>query len=224
VVISLPPVGLAVRYEGEAVVDLRAHGYDQLLSQTSLYFVLTRTFLLFARVLLFALMLSKVYYAAVAFAGIGLASAWSPAVETDFAAFKFNNSNTECAISCGKPGAIASNVVVSLSGVDAGCGIKKGGEFSLTSSYDLSADVTGGTAKYTASLNGLPVVNDKKDLCESLKDGPTPCPLKKGPVKSTTQVPLDEKVPTGTFVAQQTWTDTAGTEILCVRYQLKISN
>ena len=155
---------------------------------------------------------------------VALATA-APALKVDYVGLglKFNSTNEDCATSCGGSGDIASNVEVSISGVEAGCVLKKGGSFALSSSYDLSEDVTGGTATYQASLNGLPVLNKQDDLCTDLKDGTTPCPLKKGHVKSVGKPqPMSEKVPSGTFLAQQKWEDKDGKPILCLQYQLKV--
>ena len=156
--------------------------------------------------------------------GLAALSTASPALNVKYVGLgmAFNSTNEECASSCGNSGDIASNVQASISGVEAGCVLKKGGEFTLTSSYDLSEDVTGGTATYQASLNGLPVLNKNDDLCTDLKDGPTPCPLKKGPVKSKVTQPMSSSVPSGVFLAQQKWEDKDGKPILCIQYQLKV--
>ena len=99
---------------------------------------------------------------------------------------------------------------------------KDGGEFTLTSSYSLSEEVSSGKANYKASLNGLPVVNQNDDLCTDLKSGPTPCPLAKGPHKSKISKALPDSVPAGTFVAQQSWTTDDGRPILCLKYKITV--
>eukprot|EP00943_MAST-04B_sp_MAST-4B-sp1_P001481 g1481.t1 len=132
------------------------------------------------------------------------------------------NVTAGCAINCGGSDDIASDVQVALEPSD--CTVSKGGEFTLTSSYSLSEEVTSGKANYRASLNGLPVINQNDDLCTDLKDGPTPCPLAKGPHKSKITKPLPDGVPAGTFVAQQSWTTDDGKPILCLKYRIIVQN
>ena len=147
------------------------------------------------------------------------------AIKQEFKVIPFNSSvdtwnvTAGCAISCGGSGDIASDVSVSIEPAD--CTVKKdGGEFTLTSSYSLSEEVSSGKANYKASLNGLPVVNQNDDLCTDLKSGPTPCPLAKGPHKSKISKALPDSVPAGTFVAQQSWTTDDGRPILCLKYRI----
>ena len=149
------------------------------------------------------------------------------AIKQEFKVIPFNSSvdnwnvTAGCAISCGGSGDIASDVSVSIEPAD--CTVKKdGGEFTLTSSYSLSEEVSSGKANYKASLNGLPVVNQNDDLCTDLKSGPTPCPLAKGPHKSKISKALPDSVPAGTFVAQQSWTTDDGRPILCLKYKITV--
>tara|TARA_A100001015_G_scaffold315537_1_gene427580 strand:+ start:24 stop:533 length:510 start_codon:yes stop_codon:yes gene_type:complete len=152
-------------------------------------------------------------------------TAQTNAIKQEFKVIPFDDSKDTwnvtagCAISCGGSSDIATDVEVALEPTD--CTVSKnGGEFTLTSSYSLSEEITSGKASYKASLNGLPIVNQNDDLCTDLKDGPTPCPLAKGPHKSKITKPLPDGVPAGTFVAQQSWTTDDGTPILCLKYRI----
>lgn len=122
------------------------------------------------------------------------------------------------ASSCTSAGALASNVQVSLSPANP----KIGDTYTLSTSYDLSADVTGGSAQYKVSLSGFPVVNEKHDLCDDLKDGPTPCPLKAGPISSSITGTVPSSTPHGSYDSTITWTDSNGSEVLCLKFDFSV--
>lgn len=84
-----------------------------------------------------------------------------------------------------------------------------------------TSQVTGGTAKYKASFDGFPVVNEKDDLCTTLEGGDSPCPLS-GHIDSsaTDEVPAD--TPSGTLKGTISWTDQNGEPILCLAYTFKV--
>eukprot|EP00499_Haloplacidia_sp_CaronLabIsolate_P010601 CAMPEP_0196780156 /NCGR_PEP_ID=MMETSP1104-20130614/7243_1 /TAXON_ID=33652 /ORGANISM="Cafeteria sp., Strain Caron Lab Isolate" /LENGTH=179 /DNA_ID=CAMNT_0042150347 /DNA_START=9 /DNA_END=548 /DNA_ORIENTATION=+ len=121
--------------------------------------------------------------------------------------------------SCTKQGSHASDVTVSLDPTNP----QAGQNYTLTSSYTLDETVTGGKSSYVGTLNGIPVVSTTTDLCKSLAGSPTPCPLQKGPIKSTTSNTMPSDLPAGTFKGTINWTDQNGEPILCIEVDVVLS-
>jgi hypothetical protein len=92
--------------------------------------------------------------------------------------------------------------------------LKKGEDYVYTASYTMKKTVTGGKAKFLTSISGIPIMNTEVDLCDSLKDSPTPCPLEAGPIQSVNPGSIPSASPLGTLESKVTYTDTDGTQIL----------
>jgi hypothetical protein len=93
-----------------------------------------------------------------------------------------------------------------------------GANFTTIFDYDLDKVVTSGTARYYATLNGLPVLNQDDDLCVD-QGSADPCPLAIGHHKdySTSEMPSFS----GKLVSKLTWLDQDGEEVLCVQMTFK---
>ena len=79
---------------------------------------------------------------------------------------------------CGSSSDTAKNVVISIVPDSP----KAGQEVTTIFNYDLSKEVTGGTASYGFSFNGIPFSPTVDDLCADQAGGccPDPCPLAVG--------------------------------------------
>jgi len=73
--------------------------------------------------------------------------------------------------------------------------LAKGASYTYTAGYTMGKTVTGGQAAFKTTLSGIPIMNSKEDLCDSLKDSPTPCPLNAGPVRLTSPPPTHARPP-----------------------------
>ena len=115
---------------------------------------------------------------------------------------------------CSSPDALAKNFVVSLS-TDTPT---QGQNVTTTFDFDLDAPITGGTAYYSATLNGLGPFTSTADLCGETAKTNDPCPLEAGHhhEESTT-----ENTVTGKVVTQISWYDINGAEILCTEITTK---
>ena len=75
------------------------------------------------------------------------------------------------------------------------------------------AQVTDGSVKYAASLNGLPVYSDSANLCTDLSNSGNSCPLKAGHnVISSSGKMFDVS---GKVKSTANWFNSAGASILC---------
>ena len=85
----------------------------------------------------------------------------------------------------------------------------------LFSDYQVPAEVSGGTAKYACSYNGIPVMSESYDLCTQ-----TTCPIGVGTHsdKSIVAVP-DIK---GSLICTIKWADLAGKELMCIKTKIQI--
>lgn len=112
------------------------------------------------------------------------------------------------AVSCVKAGDLAKNFVVTISN-DAPT---SGANVTTTFDFDLDAVITGGTAYYSATLNGLGPFTSQAPLCDETAKSGDPCPLGVGHhhQESTTTNTV-----TGKVVTTITWEDPNGAEILC---------
>ena len=88
--------------------------------------------------------------------------------------------------------------------------------------YTLDKTVTGGSATYTASLNGFPLTPTTDDLCDDMESGTTPCPIQAGPVSFTGLSQLGDGTIHGTIAATTTWKDQDGEEILCWGFTVRV--
>jgi hypothetical protein len=80
----------------------------------------------------------------------------------------------------------------------------------LKVSYDVPAEITDGVAKYSCTLNGIPVLSESKPLCEDLK-----CPIAVGHHEDVS----DSANPTvtGTLVCTIKWQSPTAESLLCIK-------
>ena len=118
---------------------------------------------------------------------------------------------------CGSSTDLAKNLVISIV-PDAA---KAGDQVTTTFDYDLESVITGGTASYAFSFNGIPFSPTVNDLCVEQAGGwcPDPCPLGLGhhSDKSITEFPSVS----GKIITTIKWADQTGAQILCVEWIVK---
>ena len=118
--------------------------------------------------------------------------------------------------SCSNTGDLAKNFVVSIDN-DAP---KQGEKVSTTFDFDLDAPITGGTAYYSSTLNGLGPFTSQAPLCDETAKTNDPCPLVIG---HHHEVSTAENTVTGKVVTTITWEDSNGVQILCAKLTIKSS-
>ena len=89
-----------------------------------------------------------------------------------------------------------------------------------TFDFDLAAPITGGTAYYSATLNGLGPFTSNAPLCDEVAKSGDPCPMGVGAhhQESTTQNTVSGKV-----VTTLTWYDQNDVGVLCAILTTKSS-
>ena len=117
---------------------------------------------------------------------------------------------------CSLPTALATNFVATLS-TDTPT---QGQNVTTTFDFDLADPVVGGTAYYSATLNGLGPFTSQAPLCDETAKSGDPCPLLPGHHR---QESTTENTVSGKVVTTIRWTDPVGTEILCVVLTTKTS-
>ena len=127
-----------------------------------------------------------------------------------------NNSTLTSAQSCSTDTDLAKNFVVTIDN-DAPT---QGEKVSTTFDFDLDTPITGGTAYYSATLNGLGPFTSQANLCDETAKTNDPCPLEVG---HHHQVSTTENTVTGKVVTTITWYDTADSQILCAILTTKSS-
>lgn len=120
------------------------------------------------------------------------------------------------AIVCSSPNALAKNFVVSLS-TDTP---KINENVTLVFDYDLEAPIVGGTAMYSATLNGLGPYTSSASLCNEVSKTGDSCPLVIG---HHTDTSISANTVSGKVVTTITWYDPSDQEILCARVTTKSS-
>ena len=120
------------------------------------------------------------------------------------------------AVACSDNGALAKNFVVTISNDTP----TQGEMVTTTFDFDLDAPITGGTAYYSATLNGLGPFASNAPLCDETAKTNDPCPLAVG---HHHEVSTAENTVTGKVVTTITWEDPAGTLILCAQISTKSS-
>lgn len=120
------------------------------------------------------------------------------------------------AVACSTNSALAKNFVVTISNDTPAQGEK----VTTTFDFDLDAPITGGTAYYSATLNGLGPFASQAPLCDETAKTGDPCPLAVG---HHHEVSVAENTVTGKVVTTITWEDPAGTLILCAQISTKSS-
>jgi len=120
------------------------------------------------------------------------------------------------AVACSTNGALAKNFVVTIDNDTPAQGEK----VTTTFDFDLDAPITGGTAYYSATLNGLGPFASNAPLCTETAKTNDPCPLAVG---HHHEVSTAENTVSGKVVTTITWEDPAGTLILCAQISTKSS-
>jgi hypothetical protein len=120
------------------------------------------------------------------------------------------------AVSCSTANDLAKNFVVTIDN-DAPA---QGTNVTTTFDFDLDAPIMGGTAYYSATLNGLGPFTSSAPLCDETAKTGDPCPLVTG---HHHEVSTAENTVTGKVVTTITWMDPAGLQILCARISTKSS-
>lgn len=109
---------------------------------------------------------------------------------------------------CSSASALAKNFAVSIDNDTPG----QGDNVTTTFDFDLDAPINGGTAYYSATLNGLGPFSSQAPLCDETAKTNDPCPLGVG---HHHEVSSSENTVTGKVVTTLSWYDEAGAEILC---------
>ena len=115
---------------------------------------------------------------------------------------------------CSDNGALAKNFVVTIDNDAPAMGAK----VTTTFDFDLDAPITGGTAYYSATLNGLGPFASSAPLCDETAKTNDPCPLGVG---HHHEVSVSENTVSGKVVTTITWEDPNGVEILCAQITTK---
>jgi len=126
----------------------------------------------------------------------------------------FPTVSLSAAVVCSSPTALAKNFVVTLS-TDTPA---KGANVTTTFDFDLDAPIVGGTAYYSATLNGLGPYTSTAPLCDETAKTDDPCPLLTG---HHHEVSTSASTVTGKVITTITWRDGAGAEILCAKITTK---
>jgi len=114
---------------------------------------------------------------------------------------------------CSSVDALAKDFTVSLS-TDTPT---KGENVTTTFDFTLDAPITGGTASYSATLNGFPY-SSSAPLCDEVAKSGDPCPLAAG---HHHQESVAAATTSGKIVVKITWTTETGAEILCAQVTTK---
>lgn len=117
------------------------------------------------------------------------------------------------AVICSSPNALATDFTVTISNDIP----TKGENVSTIFDFMLPEVVTGGIAKYAATLNGFPYTSSAPLCAEVAKTG-DPCPLAIGRYH---QESVSAATTSGKIVVKITWTNEAGQEILCAQITTK---
>lgn len=85
-----------------------------------------------------------------------------------------------------------------------------GANSTLKMTYTVPSEITDGLAKYSCTLNGIPVLSESKPLCQDLK-----CPITVGQHEDVS----DSANPTvtGTLVCTIKWQSLAAESLLCMK-------
>ena len=120
----------------------------------------------------------------------------------------------DAAVVCSAAGDLAKNFIVTIDN-DAPA---QGAKVTTTFDFDLDAPITGGTAYYSVTLNGLGPFTSSAPLCDETAKTNDPCPLSAGHHHEDS---VSENTVSGKVVTTITWKDQAGTQILCARISTK---
>lgn len=117
---------------------------------------------------------------------------------------------------CSSGSSLAKNLVVGISTDNP----TMNQNVTTTFDFDLDAPITGGTAYYSATLNGMGPFTSQAALCDETSKSGDPCPLLVGHhhEESTTENTISGKV-----ITTISWYDEIGAEILCAEVTTKSS-
>ena len=93
-----------------------------------------------------------------------------------------------------------------------------GTNVTLSLTYNVPIEITGGTATTSASLNGLPLTPTTEDLCSKVA-----CPIAPGEHNGDSWFTFPSGV-SGKITSQVVWRDSAGTELLCLNSVMKTTS
>lgn len=86
----------------------------------------------------------------------------------------------------------------------------------LSTHYDVPYEITTGIAKYTCTLNGLPVLSETYDLCTQ-----TVCPITAGHHDDTSESAVPAV--SGTLSCKIKWEDDAAQSLLCIQTKMVLT-
>ena len=83
----------------------------------------------------------------------------------------------------------------------------------LYTDYEVFEEIKTGTATYACTLNGIPVLSEKYDICTQ-----TACPITVGLHNDTSIIQVPSI--TGTLVCKIKWVDSANRQLLCIQTKI----
>ncbi len=100
---------------------------------------------------------------------------------------------------------------------------KAGDKVTTKFDFDLSKEITSGTASYKITLNGIPFPATVDDLCEDQAGGvkPDPCPMAVGIHNDLSESDFPSGV-SGKIATTITWKDQDNEQILCVLWSVRV--
>lgn len=96
----------------------------------------------------------------------------------------------------------------------------KGQNVSVIASGTLDEEITGGEVAITVTVLGIPVINEKKALCNDFKE--VVCPIPSGPWTLRITELLPSWIPSGTYELKGIISDQNSQEVACISAQLNI--
>jgi hypothetical protein len=126
------------------------------------------------------------------------------------------NTTISVAKSCTVASDLAKNFVVTIDNDTP----KKNDYVTTTFDFDLDSPITGGTAYYSATLNGMGPYTSNAPLCVEAAKTNDPCPLATG---HHHEVSKSQNTVTGKVVTTIKWQDESGSQILCAEISTKSS-
>ena len=87
----------------------------------------------------------------------------------------------------------------------------------LFTHYDVPYEITSGVAKYTCTLNGLPVMSETYDLCTQ-----TACPVKAGHHDDKSESAIPEVK--GTIVCKIKWETDTSEQLMCIQTKFQLAD
>lgn len=83
--------------------------------------------------------------------------------------------------------------------------------------------ISGGTLKYEAGIDGIPLIHQTKQLCDVLKEAHLACPVAAGPVDISLDINLPSFIPAGNYTAKGNGYDQNGNLLLCLQGYIVIA-